>query len=283
MQAGVFYTGKICGIHDFEEDSQHGHVHLILRGPVAFTDEHGPTIRIADPTLLFLPRPQPHRLVADDSQGARVLCAKVRFGGNNQNPVSDSLPSVLQIPLADLRGIDCLLQFVQQESADGGQGAEASLNCLCEVLMIQVLRYCLHRGLTSGGALAGLSDPRLCKALSAIHKEPTHPWDLAEMAGVAGMSRSRFAAHFRAVTGQTPGDYLAGWRITVAQNLLKSGRGMKHVSVEAGYGSSSAFTRAFTRKVGLPPGEWLKRQEGGPAEGSAADSGASPPSRPPAP
>lgn len=274
MEAGVFYTGRICGIHDFEEDRRQGHVHLILRGPVAFTDEHGATHHVADPTLLFLPRPQRHALVADDANGAQVLCARIHFGGSNHNPISDSLPSVLQIPLAALRGIDHLLELVQREAADGGHGAEASLNCLCEVLMIKVLRYCLDQGLTSGGTLAGLSDPRLCKALSAIHREPTRPWDLAAMAAVAGMSRARFAAHFRTVTGQTPGDYLACWRITVAQHLLRSGRGMKHVSVEAGYGSSSAFTRAFTRKVGLPPGEWLKRYEERPQPGSAASSGA---------
>lgn len=273
MQAGVFYTGKICGIHDFEEDGQQGHIHLIMRGPVAFTDEHGATTHVADPTLLFLPRPEQHRLVADDTKGAQVLCAKVRIGETNRNPISDSLPSVLLIPLAGVRGVHSLLQLVQQESADRGQGAQASLNCLCEVLMIQVLRYCLDQGLTSGGALAGLSDPRLAKALGAMHKEPTRAWDLPEMAAAAGMSRARFAAHFRTVTGQTPGDYLACWRITVAQSLLKSGRPMKHVSVEAGYGSSSAFTRAFTRKVGLPPGEWLKRLEAGPEEGSAASGG----------
>ena len=77
------------------------------------------------------------------------------------------------------------------------------------------------------------------------------------------MSRARFAARFREVTGQTPADYLAAWRITVAQDLLKSGRAPKQVAVECGYGSSSAFTRAFMRRVCVPPSQWLKEFESG--------------------
>ena len=127
--------------------------------------------------------------------------------------------------------------------------------------MIRLLRHCLDRGLTSGGTLAGLSDPRLAKALIAIHEEPARPWELSDMAAAAGMSRARFAVRFREVTGQTPADYLAAWRITTAQSLLKSGRQMKHVAFDVGYGSASAFTRAFIRKVGLPPSQWLKHIE----------------------
>lgn len=46
---------------------------------------------------------------------------------------------------------------------------------------------------------------------------------------------------------------------------------MKQVSAESGYGSSSAFTRAFVRKVGLPPSQWLKNVEAGPTEERALD------------
>ncbi|WP_231380047.1 helix-turn-helix domain-containing protein [Polaromonas sp. CG_9.11] len=37
---------------------------------------------------------------------------------------------------------------------------------------------------------------------------------------------------------------------------------------EAGYGSSSAFSRAFMGRVGLPPGEWLKKTDSPGAEKS---------------
>ena len=34
LRAGVFYTGNICGIHDFHEDALRGHLHLVKQGPV---------------------------------------------------------------------------------------------------------------------------------------------------------------------------------------------------------------------------------------------------------
>ena len=119
----------------------------------------------------------------------------------------------------------------------------------------------MDRGLTQGGTLAGLADARLTKALVALHEDPTRAWDLADMAALAGMSRARFAMHFREITGDTPADYLATWRITLAQGMLRAGRPLKHVAIEVGYGSSSALTRAFIRKIGQPPTYWLRQYE----------------------
>jgi transcriptional regulator GlxA family with amidase domain len=129
---------------------------------------------------------------------------------------------------------------------------------MCELLLIRILRYCLDHGIAKGGALSGLADPRLAKVLTAMHADPAREWGLTEMARSAGMSRARFAVHFREVTGETPASYLASWRITLAQDLLRAGRPLKHISVEVGYGSASALTRAFVRKTGLSPKSWLR-------------------------
>lgn len=273
VSAGVFYTGRICGVHAFPDDAMRGHLHLIERGPVDLVDVHGSSRHIAEPTILFLPRPERHRLIADDAAGAQVLCATVQFGGSsNSNPVSDSLPDMVAVQIETLDGVAPLLSLVTQEAFGGQPGAQTAVDRLCELLIIRLLRYCLNEGLTTGGTLAGLSDSRLAKALAGIHREPTRPWKLEDMAAEAGMSRARFAARFREVTGQAPVHYLATWRIALAQNLLKSGRPMKQVSIEAGYSSSSAFTRAFVRQVGLAPTQWLRKIEAAVAsDGVVAD------------
>lgn len=271
ISAGVFYTGHICGVHAFAADETRGHLHIIERGPVDLVEVDGNSRRIERPTLLFMPRPETHRLIADDNLGAKVLCATVQFGGGNNNPISDSLPPLVAVELDAIEGAMPLLGLVGQEAFGAEPGGQAAVDRLCELLIIRLLRHCLHEGLTTGGTLAGLSDPRLAKALSAIHRDPTRSWELAEMAAEAGLSRARFAARFREVTGQTPADYLAGWRITIAQNLLKSGRAMKQVSLESGYGSSSAFIRAFVRKVGVPPSRWLKQLEAGAARAATGE------------
>ncbi|OHC72906.1 MAG: AraC family transcriptional regulator [Rhodoferax sp. RIFCSPLOWO2_12_FULL_60_11] len=261
LHAGVFYTGNICGVHDFQEDTLRGHIHLVRRGPVKVIGVKQEVFDITEPTLLFLPRPGAHRLVADDRTGADVVCATVQFGGGGRNPITDSLPSVVMVELTALPGLEALLGLMFDEAFSDKNGRQAVLDRLCEVLMIRLLRHCIDLGLTQGGTLAGLADARLAKAITAIHDDPAAERDLASMAALAGMSRARFAVRFRAVTGETPVDYLASWRVMMAQGLLKKGLQLKHVAGDVGYGSASALTRAFIRKLGCSPTEWLRGEQ----------------------
>lgn len=261
LRAGVFYTGQVCGAHRFDDEAPHGHLHLVKCGPVRVVGA-GPETVIDQPSLVFLPRPAAHRLIADARHGAELVCASVTLGGGGSNPIADSLPPMVLVALDDLSGARVLLDLLFDEAFADRCGRQAALDRLCEVLVIRLLRHCIDRGITRGGMLAGLSDPRLSKALSAIHADPSRHWELAQMAAAAGMSRARFAARFREVTGATPADYLAAWRITTAQGLLRAGRRLKQVACDVGYGSAGAFTRAFVRKVGRPPTEWLRQAEG---------------------
>jgi len=258
LSAGVFYSGQICGVHGFDRDTQRGHVHLIKRGPVQLIGGPEGPVSIGEPSLLFMPRPYAHRLIANERDGADVVCAHIQFGAGGRNPVPDSLPALVLIPLAELTKAEALLQLLYDEAFSENCGRQAALDRLCEILLIRLLRYCLDHGLAQGGTLAGLADPRLAKALVAVHDAPTQAWTLEDMADLAGMSRARFAVHFREVTGETPADYLASWRITLAQGLLRAGRPLKHVALDVGYGSASALTRAFIRKIGQPPTHWLR-------------------------
>lgn len=260
LRAGVFYTGNICGLHDFERDERRGHLHLIKSGPVQLIEPGKAAIVVDRPTLVFLPRPETHRLVADEREGADVVCATVQLGGGGRNPISDSLPDTVLIELDQMAGIHELLALMFDEAFHDRSGKQALLDRLCEVLMIKMLRHCLDHGIAAGGALAGLCDPKLAKALEAIHRQPAHDWDLPAMAAQAGMSRARFADHFRDVVGKPPADYVASWRVMLAQRLLARGVPAKTVALDVGYGSSSALHRAFVRKLGFSPSDWLREQ-----------------------
>jgi AraC-like DNA-binding protein len=264
LRAGVFYTGNLCGVHSFDEDLRRGHLHLVRRGPVRVLGVEKAEFEVTTPTILFLPRPEAHRLIADQSAGAEVVCGTVQFGGGGRNPISDSLPAVVLVELAALRGMEELLRLMFDEAFSEQCGRQAALDRLCEVLLIRLLRYCIAHGLTQGGTLAGLSDTRLAKALIAIHEDPARQWELSDMAERAGMSRARFAVRFREVTGKTPADYLASWRVMLAQRMFRRGMQLKHVAYDVGYGSASALTRVFLRKLGCSPTEWLKRESAGP-------------------
>jgi AraC-like DNA-binding protein len=260
MSAGVFYSGNICGIHDFAQDKLRGHIHLIKTGVVQVIGVQPLVLQISEPTLLFLPRPDTHRLVTDDFAGANVVCATVQFGGGGGNPITDSLPPVVLVKLSELSGVDAILALMFDEAFSDQCGRQAMLDRLCEVLMIRLLRHCIDKGLTQGGILAGLADPHLAKALIAMQDQPAVEWSLKSMADLAGMSRARFALKFRLVTGETPADYLASWRIMTAQRLLKRGQQLKTVASSVGYASASALARAFVRKLGHTPTEWMNQQ-----------------------
>ena len=124
--------------------------------------------------------------------------------------------------------------------------------------MIQVLRQLMETGDVKGGMLAGLSHPRLRNAIVAMHEAPSKEWTLDELARVAGMSRSVFATHFREALGITPGQYLQGWRVGLAQQALRQGKPLKVVAADVGYGSEAALSRAFKSHSGVSPREWRR-------------------------
>lgn len=260
LQAGVFYTGNICGIHDFDRDTQRGHLHLIQRGTVRLEGTERMAFEITEPTLVFLPRPDTHRLVADNGAGADVVCGTVHFGGGGRNPITDSLPDVVLVELSQLHGIEKILDLMFEEAFADLRGRQAVLNRLCEVLIVLLLRHCIAHGLTQGGALAGLADARISPALHAIHEAPAKAWSLESLAREAHMSRARFALRFRQITGMTVADYLTSWRLMTAQRLLRNGMAPKAVAHEVGYANASALARVFTRTLGSAPLAWLRSQ-----------------------
>lgn len=260
LRAGVFYSGTLCGVQQFRDDGAQGHIHLIKRGPVHLAGVGRRPLTIVEPSLLFLPRARPHELIADKSSGADLVCGTIQFGRGQGNPIVRSLPPVICVALVAMPGVESLLAMIFDEGFSEAPGRQAVLDRLCEILIVRLLRYCLDRGLTESGALAGLADPRLSKALAAVHDDPARAWNLPKMAELAGMSRARFAARFRDVVGETPADYLAAWRVAMGQRLIKDGVPVKEAALDVGYASASAFTRAFVRKAGMPPAAWMRQE-----------------------
>ena len=73
--------------------------------------------------------------------------------------------------------------------------------------------------------------------------------------------------------GTTISKYLTEWRMTTAASLLeRSDLPLPDVAASAGYGSEAAFSRAFSRHHGLPPGAFRRS-----ARGVGTDSVALPP------
>lgn len=258
--ARVFYSGNLCQISTFEAEENVGHVHLLRRGSMGVTDRHGRLTRVEQPSLLFFPRSSAHRLVPDDASGVDLVCASVDLGDEVRSALVAAMPEMLVLPLDASPTLAPALALLFQEAFDEQCGRQAALDLLMEYLLIMLLRHLLDSASVTTGILAALADPRLSKAVTAMHEKPAQAWTLESLAELAGMSRARFASHFKTVSGLTALDYLTAWRITVAQSLLKRGKPLKAIAPMVGYASAVALTRAFTHRTGTPPQAWLAAQ-----------------------
>jgi AraC-like DNA-binding protein len=260
VSARTFQAGALCGINALDGEGPYGQLHLIRFGEVEVRHGRALGARIQEPSLLLYPRPMAHRFITDSERGADFVCANLSFEGGSANPIASALPPFVCLPLKELQGSEAVLELLFAEASAHYCGRQAMLDRLFEVVLIQVLRQLMERGQTRAGMLAGLAHPRLRLAIVAMHDSPQREWSLESLAEVAGMSRSVFANSFRETVGNTPGVYLQGWRIGLAQKALLAGRSIKLIAQDVGYGSEAALSRAFKTHAGSSPREWRKQQ-----------------------
>ncbi|MEQ1527187.1 MAG: AraC family transcriptional regulator [Gallionella sp.] len=257
LTAQVFYSGNPCGTFDFSDAKGVGYLHILRRGSVHIIQPNTEPILAAEPSVIFYPRPRQHRFQVDEKNEAEIICTTIDFGAGLGNPLLSALPDMIIIPLTRISGLTPVLALLFDESFNHRCGRQAAVDRLAEYFLVLLLRHTIETQLITGGILAGLADGRLAKAITAMHERPEHAWSLENLAHTADMSRARFAVHFRETVGTTPLDYLTGWRISVAQTLLKSGKPLKLVAPAVGYSHPIALTRVFAKRVGVSPKEWL--------------------------
>ncbi len=260
LSARMFHSGPLCGVHDFSLRDDLGQLHLVRGGALQVWHPDGLHATLDRPSLVFYPRPHWHRFRTDPVHGADMACAYVAFQAGSANPLAQALPAVLILPLDELDGAQAALDLLFTEAFGQQCGRQQLIDRLFEVVLILLLRRALSLGRMDPGLLAGLADPRLAKALVAIHEGPEQAWTLASLAERANMSRSHFASVFGKVLGLSPGDYLMRHRIAVAQHMLRAGRPLIQVADAVGYGSSAALSRAFSAVCGQSPRAWLQAQ-----------------------
>jgi transcriptional regulator GlxA family with amidase domain len=147
--------------------------------------------------------------------------------------------------------------MLASETAVSAPGSELVANRLADMLFIHSLRA--HIGSQSeeackSGLLRAIFDRQIGVALKSMHEKVEHPWTVESLAAACGMSRSAFAVRFKDLIGETPLEYLTGWRMQKAAALLqKDDRKLIDVARSVGYDSDAAFSKAFKRVLSVPP------------------------------
>jgi AraC-like DNA-binding protein len=177
-----------------------------------------------------------------------------------------------RVPEGSSTWLSTTLKFTVHEARSGHPGNGAMLGRLTELMFVEILRqYMQQLPPDNTGWLAGLNDPCVGKALRLMHAEPARNWTVDELAREAAVSRSVLAERFTNLVGDSPMKYLANWRIQLAKQMLREGRGsILEVACKVGYDSEAAFNRAFKRATGTPPATWRKGVSVANAAGASA-------------
>jgi len=200
------------------------------------------------------------RLAMPGAQTEFILLRCVLTGGCS-NPLRAGLPRLIHLSGSDAtstRWLEPTVRLLALEAAAPATGQTTVLDRLAEVILVHLIRAWLDgQSADCGGWLRALSDPQLGRTLAAFHAAPGRAWTIESLAGVAGMSRSAFAARFKALTGETPLEYVTTWRMRQAMTMIDADeRPLKSIVASLGYASEAAFRTAFKRRVGQTPGDY---------------------------
>jgi AraC-like DNA-binding protein len=179
------------------------------------------------------------------------------FDDPNAPLLLDVLPLLVHVRAGDPRGalFEHLSQLLVSEVKADAVGGSLVLDRLAQVLFVHMLRaHVADSSARPVGWLGALGDARIGAVLRAMHADVARSWTLAELADIAHLSRSAFAASFKNQVGRPPLEYLIQWRMSLARDALRhDSRSISELAFAVGYESESAFSTAFRRVVGMSP------------------------------
>lgn len=261
MIGRLFYAGKVYDTLDINKPDGSAFIHIVEKGGLDLVRAGHPRIALDGPTVLLCPSTCRYKLEPTTDTGADIICATFEFGVSMGRSFPLGVTDTLVFPFKDIEAVVPVIQALLVEYRDKDAGHRKGLSVLFEYILIVLVRRAIGEGMIAKGGLYAILDPHVGKAINEIHLNPEQDWSVKQLAEIACMSRSKFSAQFLKVVGVSPIAYLAAWRMKLARDLMKQGVKLKIVAACVGYSSQAALTRAFVQEMGLPPGEWLKRQD----------------------
>jgi len=198
----------------------------------------------------------------DPRAATQLVCGHVTFGDGADHAIFRALPTLIRISAeqrAKRAWLNEVLALLVKQVFNDEPGALVAVTRLSEILFIEAIRFASEEKSELKRLLDGFADARIGRAIALIHKDPSYPWTVEELARKVGMSRTRFADRFRALIGLGPVTYLIEWRLQRAALALRtSHRSIAEIAYASGYANQAAFTRTFKEKFGKSPKAFRK-------------------------
>lgn len=281
LTAEVYVNGDFCGTWAVDTSgSRRIPFHLIANGDAWLHNEGQPAIHLTPGSLVVFPNDSQHLMASSDAvpddlvinqldtrteeNPTQMICGFFEFKNKSAWPLLDSLSPVILIELGESSEEVRARNLVEQllyELKNEAPGHYVVVNQLAYLLFIEVMRQQIKTEKVKSGILSALFDPKISKALAAIHSHPEKRWTLEGMAEKAMMGRSSFSSKFTELVGVPAMQYLTSWRMQHATALLRTtDQPMWHIAEQCGYESDAAFQKAFKKTVGETPGRIRRNQ-----------------------
>ncbi|WP_194206671.1 AraC family transcriptional regulator [Superficieibacter sp. 1612_C1] len=280
-------TGQAFGLH-FPAKTGHAYFHFLAAGSVVLRMQDGQLHALHAGNAVFLPKGSTHQLLshpgasvqrlesldaaplgetvcavktcakADPASGAVFFYGCMEFDLGGMQGLGPLMPDLMLVDTTGGRypGLVPILESMQREMCSSRVGFAGILARLADVVAAMIVRGWVECGCdNASGLVAALRDPRLARAILALHREPGRDWRVSELAAECHISRSVFADRFQTTIGTSPLRYATQLRMHLASQWLTEHRlPIDIVAQRLGYTSQAAFSRAFKRVTGQPPG-----------------------------
>lgn len=111
--------------------------------------------------------------------------------------------------------------------------------------------------------LLAINHPNIGRAIRFIWEHAHEPINVADVVGVAAMSRRGLHEAFLQQIGRTPGDEIRRVRIDAAKRrLAETDEKVESVAMSCGYQSLNSFCVAFKNATGKSPGQFRRESRG---------------------
>lgn len=270
----------------FDAKPGHAYFHFLAAGHATLRGEDGNLFELSAGNAVFIAHGGAHALLSDASAGVHdigdfdsaplgdAVCAVdaspnatpstllfsacMEFELGSIQGLGNLMPALMLIDAGGQRypGLMPILAVMEREVSTARIGFAGILARLADVVAAMIVRGWVECACgNASGLVAALRDPRLARALLALHQQPGRDWSVAELAAHCHTSRSVFADRFQATLGIPPLRYATELRMRLATQWLSLERmPIETVAQRLGYTSQAAFSRAFKRITGQPPG-----------------------------
>jgi AraC-like DNA-binding protein len=191
----------------------------------------------------------------------QLICVAYYYDREVAHPLASLLPPILVVggeELGESSPVQAALRLLRHELTARSAGWGTIVNRLIDVLFVQVIRAWVEAQREDDASwLRALRDPIVARVLTAMHADPAAPWTIDRLAGQANVSRATLTRRFGGLVGEAPLAYLTRWRMELAaRDLRETDDPVGAIGRRVGYTSEFAFSRAFSRLRGRPPGRY---------------------------